>query len=257
MMDSKMPALFIGHGSPMNTIEDNRFRQSWQALSNTLPKAKAILCISAHWETLGVGVTVSLAPNTIHDFYGFPQALFDVQYPAPGSPELAQHIANLLGSDLVHLDSERGFDHGAWSVLQPMYPAADIPVLQLSLDRTRNAASHYELAKKLRPLREQGVLIMGSGNIVHNLRAFDFQQPKAYDWAVAFDQRVRDCIVQKDHAALCHYSSFGQMAALSIPTAEHYLPLLYVLAQQQDDDGLKFFNEEVLSSISMRSLQIG
>ena len=256
-MNQRMPALFIGHGSPMNTIEDNGFRRSWQELGKTLPKAKAILCVSAHWETMGIGVTASPAPTTIHDFYGFPQALFEVRYPAPGKPELAEQIAELLGEDLVHRDAERGLDHGAWSVLQPMYPTAEIPVLQLSLDRTRNAASHYELAKRLRPLREQGILILGSGNIVHNLRVFNFQQTEAYDWATVFDQMVKNCILQKDHAALCNYSSFGQMAALSIPTAEHYLPLLYVLAQQQDDDSLLFFNEEVMSSISMRSLQIG
>ncbi len=256
-MTTRMPALFIGHGSPMNTIEDNEFRRSWQELGKTLPKAKAILCISAHWETMGVAVTASSKPDTIHDFYGFPKALFDVQYPAPGNPELAKTIAELLGPDIVHLDAERGLDHGAWSVLQPMYPAADIPVLQLNLDRTRDATSHYELAKKLTPLREQGVLIIGSGNIVHNLRVFDYEQIQPYDWAATFDLMTKNCILQKDHAALCDYPIFGQMATLSIPTAEHYLPLLYVLAQQQDDDDLKFFNEKVMSSISMRSLQIG
>jgi len=255
-MSTRMPALFIGHGSPMNTIEDNDFRRSWQELGKTLPRAKAILCISAHWETMGVAITASQSSDTIHDFYGFPKALFDVQYPAPGSPELALHIADLLDGENVHLDTERGLDHGAWSVLQPMYPAAEIPVLQLSLDRTRSAAAHYELAKKLKPLREQGVLIIGSGNIVHNLRVFNFEQTKPYDWATVFDQMVKNCILQKDHAALCNYPLFGQMAALSIPTAEHYLPLLYILALQQDGDSLEFFNEEVMSSISMRSLQI-
>jgi len=256
-MTTRMPALFIGHGSPMNTIEDNEFRRSWQVLGKTLPKAKAILCISAHWETMGTAVTASTTPETIHDFYGFPKALFDVQYPAPGNPELAKEIIQLLGPENVNLDTERGLDHGAWSVLQPMYPSAEIPVLQLSLDRTRDAASHYELAKKLRPLREQDVLIVGSGNIVHNLRVFDYQQMRPYDWATVFDLMVKNCISQNDHAALCNYQNFGQMAALSIPTAEHYLPLLYVLAQQQADDELKFFNETVMSSISMRSLQLG
>ncbi|MEO8002950.1 MAG: 4,5-DOPA dioxygenase extradiol [Arenimonas sp.] len=256
-MSALMPALFIGHGSPMNTIEDNEFSRSWLKLGQTLPKPKAILCISAHWETMGASVTASPNPETIHDFYGFPKALFDVQYPAPGSPELANQIANLMNGEKINLDMERGLDHGTWSVLHPMYPAADIPVLQLSLDRTRSTEAHYELAKKLRPLREQGVLIIGSGNIVHNLRVFDFEQTKPYDWATVFDQMVKNCILQKDHAALCNYPLFGQMAALSIPTAEHYLPLLYALAQQQDDDSLVFFNEEVLSSISMRSLRIG
>lgn len=252
-----MPTLFIGHGSPMNTIEDNDFSRSWLKLGHSLPKPKAILCISAHWETMGVSVTAGANPETIHDFYGFPKALFDVQYPAPGSPELAKQIANLMNGEKIYLDVARGLDHGAWSVLHPMYPAADIPVLQLSLDRTRSAEAHYELAKKLRPLREQGVLIIGSGNIVHNLRVFDFEQTKPYDWATVFDQMVKNCILQKDHAALCNYSLFGQMAALSIPTAEHYLPLLYVLALQRDDDQLDFFNEQVLSSISMSSFKIG
>ncbi len=256
-MNTRMPALFIGHGSPMNTIEDNDFRRYWQGLGKRLPKARAILCISAHWETLGLAITASQSPATIHDFYGFPKALFDVQYPAPGNPELAKQIADLMGNEKVHLDSERGLDHGAWSVLQPMYPSAEIPVLQLSLDRSRSAAAHYELAKKLRPLREQGVLIIGSGNIVHNLRVFNFEQTKPYDWATMFDLMVKNCILQKDHAALCNYAGFGQMAGLSIPTAEHYLPLLYVLALQQESDSLEFFNEEVMSSISMRSLQIG
>jgi 4,5-DOPA dioxygenase extradiol len=252
-----MPALFLGHGSPMNAIEDNGFSRSWQVLGNILPKARAILCISAHWETAGLAVTASYTPNTIHDFYGFPKALFDVEYPAPGHPELAHQIADLLGPETVRLDTDRGFDHGAWSILRPMFPAADIPVLQLSLDRNRDASSHYELAKKLRPLRKQGILIIGSGNIVHNLRAFKFEETQPYDWATLFDQKVRDTILQKDHDALCHYSNLGQMAALSIPTAEHYLPLLYVLALQQDDDELIFFNDTVISSISMRSLQIG
>lgn len=256
-MSQRLPALFVGHGSPMNTIEDNEFRRSWRALGKALPKPKAILCISAHWETMGVGITASPKPETIHDFYGFPKALFDVQYPALGHPEIARQIDDLLVGENVHLDSERGLDHGVWSVLQPMYPNADIPVLQLSLDRTKNATSHYELAKKLRPLREQGVLILGSGNIVHNLRVFDFEQTQPYDWALIFDQMIKNCILQKDHAALCNFSVFGEMAKLSIPTAEHYLPLLYVLAQQQDDEALNFFNEAVVSSISMRSLQIG
>lgn len=256
-MKPLIPALFLGHGSPMNAIEDNVFSRSWRELGTVLPKPRAILCISAHWETMGVGITASESLDTIHDFYGFPKALFDTQYRAPGDPELAKQIIDLLHPEIAHLDTERGLDHGAWSVLQPMYPTADIPVVQLSLDRTRTAQSHYELAKKLRPLRELGVLIVGSGNIVHNLRVFDFNETRTYDWASAFDQTVMHCILQKDHAALCDYSKFGQMAALSIPTAEHYLPLLYVLAQQQENESLRFFNAEVMSSISMRSLQIG
>jgi 4,5-DOPA dioxygenase extradiol len=256
-MPALMPAIFIGHGSPMNAIEDNTFRRSWQYLGLSLPTPKAILCISAHWETRGIGITSSPQPSTIHDFYGFPKALFDVQYPVPGSPELTTRIANLLNGENVYLDPERGFDHGVWGVLQPMYPKANIPIVQLSLDATRNAASHYALAKKLQPLREQGILIIGSGNVVHNLRALNFSDQQPYDWANNFDHMVKSCILQKEHSALCHYENFGQMSALSIPTAEHYLPLLYVLAQQRDDDAVSFFNETVLSSISMRSVQIG
>jgi 4,5-DOPA dioxygenase extradiol len=252
-----MPTIFIGHGSPMNAIEDNAFRRSWQNLGQRLPTPKAILCISAHWETRGIAISTSPKPGTIHDFYGFPKALFDVQYPAPGSPELANEIADLLADKAVYFDPERGFDHGVWSVLQPMYPQANIPIVQLSLDTARNAASHYELARKLQPLREQGILVIGSGNIVHNLRAFNSNDLQPYEWANSFDHTVKQCILQKEHSALCHYENFGEMTALSIPSAEHYLPLLYVLAQQRDGDAVSFFNETVLSSISMRSVHIG
>jgi 4,5-DOPA dioxygenase extradiol len=256
-MSLRMPCLFVGHGSPMNAIEDNPFRRSWQHLGQHLPTPKAILCISAHWETPGIWITSSPQARTIHDFQGFPKALFDMQYPAPGSPELVNNIMNLLRTEKVDIDPERGLDHGVWGVLQPMYPEASIPIVQLSLDTTRNAKAHYELAKKLQPLREQGVLIIGSGNIVHNLRTLNFRDLQPYDWADSFDQMVKQSIEQKNHDALCNYENFGLMAALSIPTVEHYLPLLYVLAQQHDDDKLNFFNETVLSSISMRSLQIG
>jgi len=253
----KMPVIFLGHGSPMNAIEDNDFRRSWQALGKRLPRPKAILCISAHWETRGVYVTASEHPETIHDFYGFPKALFDVHYRAPGSPALAHRVAELLTGVRVHQDAGRGLDHGVWSVLGPMYPEADIPVVQLSLSILQPGAWHYDLAKALVPLREEGVLIVGSGNIVHNLRLFRFNDPKPLDWAVRFDEDIAERISQRHHEGLLGYETLGPDALLSIPTPEHYLPLLYVLALQNDDDAVSFFNEQVLGSIAMRSVVIG
>jgi len=254
---STLPVLFIGHGSPMNTIEDNQFRRHWQALGNRLPKPKAILCISAHWETRGIFVSASAQPETIHDFHGFPKPLFDVRYRAPGSLDLAHRVAGLLAPERVHLDFERGLDHGAWGVLQPMYPEADIPVVQLSLSILKPGAWHYDLAKMLSPLRDEGVLIFGSGNIVHNLHLFRFNNPTPYDWATRFDEDVAERISGGHHEGLLGYETLGPDALLSIPTPEHYLPLLYVLALRREDDEVSFFNEEVIGSISMRSLVIG
>jgi 4,5-DOPA dioxygenase extradiol len=252
-----MPVLFLGHGSPMNAIEDNEFRRGWQALGKKLRKPKAILCISAHWETRGVFVTGGERPETIHDFNGFPRALFDVQYRAPGSPELAHRVIELLDGIRAHADPNRGLDHGAWSVLQPMFPDADIPVVQLSLSVLQPGAWHYDLAKALAPLRHEGVLIVGSGNIVHNLRFFKFNDPAAYDWAVRFDEDVAEHIATGHHEGLLGYETLGTDALLAIPTPEHYLPLLYILALQRDGDEVEFFNEQVVSSISMRSMVIG
>lgn len=257
MSPTKMPVLFLGHGSPMNAIEDNPWRRSWQRLGTLLPRPKAILCVSAHWETRGVYVTATATPETIHDFYGFPRALFDVRYGAPGSPALAQRVAELLHGTRVHLDAGRGLDHGAWAVLQPMYPAADIPIVQLSLSILQPGAWHYDLAKQLAPLRDEGVLIVGSGNIVHNLRLFRFHESKPHDWALRFDEEVAGRIETAHHEGLLGYETLGPDALLSVPTPEHYLPLLYVLAQQQADDSVQFFNAEVQSAISMRSLLIG
>ncbi|WP_028007157.1 4,5-DOPA dioxygenase extradiol [Solimonas flava] len=259
MSAARMPALFIGHGSPMNAIEDNAFRRRWQALGRELPKPRAILCISAHWETRGIYLGATAMPETIHDFYGFPKALFDVRYPAPGSPSLAQRVADLLQAQhTVHLDPGRGLDHGAWSVLLALCPRADVPVVQLSLDMRQPAAFHYGLGRALAPLRDEGVLVLGSGNAVHNLYVFDFHQPQPYGWALECDARWRRSLEAGDHAALIDYAlNFGDNARLAVPTAEHYFPLLYPLALQQPGEALRLFNTAVLSSLSMSSFVIG
>lgn len=256
-MTAPMPIVFLGHGSPMNAIEDNDFRRSWQNLGKRLPRPKAILCVSAHWETRGVYVTASEHPETIHDFGGFPKALFAVRYPAPGSPALAHRVAELIDTARMHLDPERGLDHGAWSVLGPMYPEADIPVVQLSLAVLKPGAWHYDLAKALAPLRDEGVLIVGSGNIVHNLRMYRFNDATPYDWALRFDEDIAERIGAGRHDGLLGYETLGSDALLSIPTPEHYLPLLYVLALQREGETVSFFNDQVTSAISMRSVLIG
>jgi 4,5-DOPA dioxygenase extradiol len=253
----KTPVLFIGHGSPMNAIEDNEFRRGWQNLAASLPKPKAILCISAHWETDGVFVTASEQPETIHDFYGFPQALFDVRYNAPGSPELAKRITRLVKYAEVKHDNNWGLDHGAWSVLLPMYPDADIPVVQLSLDRTQPHSFHYKLAKELAPLRDEGVMIIASGDIVHNLRMFSFRDSNPYDWAVRFNEKIKELILTGKHEEIIDYKAIGHDAVLSVPTPEHYLPLLYTIALQEQGEQISFFNDKAISSISMTSVMIG
>ena len=252
-----MPVLFLGHGSPMNAIEDNDFRRSWQALGKRLRRPKSILCVSAHWETRGVYVTGSEHPDTIHDFNGFPRALFDVRYPAPGSPALARRVAELLDPVRVHIDPARGLDHGAWGVLQPMYPEADIPVVQLSLSVLQPGAWHYDLARALAPLRDEGVLVVASGNIVHNLRLFKYKDSAPLDWAQRFDEDVAEHIATGHHDGLLGYETLGSDALLAIPTPEHYLPLLYVLALQREGDPVEFFNDEVRSAMSMRSVLVG
>ena len=240
----------------MNAIEENEFSQAWIEAGQTLPRPRAILCISAHWETSGTLVTAMEQPRTIHDFGGFPRALYEKTYPAPGSPELARLIQETVQKAEIRLDHAWGLDHGTWSVLCQMFPAADIPVVQLSLDRSKEPASHYELGKELRELRDQGILILGSGNIVHNLRIATFQD-KQYDWAIEFDETIKRLIVSSDHDSIIHYRELGQAASLAIPTNEHYLPLLYILALQEQGEHVRFFNERVtLGSISMRSLWI-
>jgi len=257
--DTPMPALFVGHGSPMYAISDNLFSRSWAELGHKLPKPEAILCISAHWESDGVRLSGGEQPPTIHDFSGFPQTLFEVEYPAPGSPELATLIAGQLhdlpASIDVVIDRGRGLDHGAWAVLKSIYPQADVPVVQLSLDRNRKPAWHYELGKRLAWLRSRGVLVIGSGNIVHNLSDLVWQEGVHHEWATRFDAAIAAAIEAGDHEAVIHYDQLGEDVRRAVPTAEHFLPLLYVLAMQQPQDRLSFFNAEVgMGSISMRSL---
>ena len=255
-----MPALFVGHGSPMNAIEENVFSNAWRAAATALPVPRAILCVSAHWETEGTFVTAMTQPKTIHDFYGFPGELYQVQYPAPGSPELAERVRSLVTSTAVRADDgySWGLDHGAWSVLRRMYPRADIPVVQLSLDRTQHPRFHYDLAAELLPLRSEGVLIVGSGNIVHNLRLLQWDALEPYPWAAEFDTLATELILAGEHDRLVAYPTLGEAARLSIPTNEHYLPLLYALALQQPGEPVSFFAEGLIyGSISMRSLKIG
>jgi len=255
-----MPAIFVGHGNPLNAIEETAFVAAWRETAARMPRPKAILCISAHWETEGSFVTSMAHPKTIHDFYGFPDELYRVQYPAPGSPELAGRVQELVGSTAVRLDDgySWGLDHGAWSVLRRMYPEADIPVVQLSLDRSQHPRFHYDLAAELVPLRQEGVLVVGSGNLVHNLRLLDWGADSPYSWAAEFDRLAAKLILAGEHDRLVAYPAMGEAARLAIPTNEHYLPLLYTLALQQPGEDVSFFAEGVVyGSISMRSVQIG
>jgi len=253
---SRMPALFIGHGSPMNAIEDNEFSRTWAEWGRSLPTPKAILCISAHWQTIGTEITAMEKPRTIHDFYGFPQALFDIDYPALGSPVLAEHIRAIMKQTPIKLNDDWGLDHGCWSVLCHLFPDADIPVMQLSMASNRTPEWHYELGKALRWLRNEGVLIIGSGNIVHNLSKLVWND-SALDWALAFEQRIKQLIIQHDHQAIIQYQQLGSYAQLAVPTPEHFLPLLYILGLQEDDEQIEFFNEKTtLGAISMLSLQV-
>lgn len=252
-----MPVLFIGHGSPTNAIEDNEFSQAWAETAKAIAKPKAIICVSAHWETAGTRVTAMERPRTIHDFYGFPRELFEMDYPVPGDPVLARLVRQTVRKTEVGLDLDRGLDHGVWSVLSRMYPEADIPVIQLSLDNTKGPEFHYELGKELKTFRERGILIIGSGNIVHNLRQMVWDAT-AYDWAVEFDMMMKEFILSRDHDEIIDYPKLGRAAQLSVPTNEHFLPLLYVLSLQDEGDGIKFFTETVtLGSVSMRSLMLG
>ncbi len=256
--EQRMPVMFAGHGSPMNAIEDNEFSRAWKQLGTVLPLPKAILCVSAHWMTSGnTFVTAMDKPKTIHDFGGFPPALFAAQYPAPGAVTFAVETIGLVDVTKIHPSHDWGLDHGCWSVLLPMFPKADIPVFQLSLDLNKPPQWHYNLALQLKTLRDKGVLIVGSGNIVHNLGIMKWGDT-AYDWALEFDQWSKDCISSGNHQALIDYSKKGKVAQLAIPTNEHYLPLLYTLALQDKKDQLSFFNEKtVMGSVSMRSLLLG
>ncbi|MGW8317053.1 MAG: 4,5-DOPA-extradiol-dioxygenase [Bacteroidales bacterium] len=251
-----MPVLFVGHGNPMNAILENEFTEGWRQMGKLL-QPKAVLCVSAHWETRGTRVTMTPKPKTIHDFGGFPPALYKVQYPAPGAPQLASEVIEEVRSRSVQEDHEWGLDHGTWSVLVKMFPGATLPVFQLSLDYGMTLEEHYALAGELSFLRRRGVLIIGSGNIVHNLRMAQWENNEPYDWAMDFDEQVKSFILDHNHAALIEGGGLSREAGLSIPTPEHYLPLLYALAQQEDGESVSFFNEKVdMGSISMRSLLI-
>ncbi|MDQ7948885.1 MAG: 4,5-DOPA dioxygenase extradiol [Pedobacter sp.] len=255
-----MPVLFIGHGSPMNGIETNEFSGSWEALAGQIPLPKAVLVVSAHWFTPGTKITAMDFPPTIHDFGGFPQALFDVNYPAPGHPALAREAAALITSDQLVLDHDWGLDHGAWTIIRHMYPKADIPVLQLSIDYRKSGKEHYELAKELMALRSKGVLILGSGNMVHNLRLMNWEMINGggYDWALSLNEKFKELILDQDHVPLINYGQLGSAAQLAIPTPEHYLPLLYTLGLQQANEEATLFNDKAVGgSLTMTSVKIG
>lgn len=259
----KMPVLFVGHGSPMNAIEENRFTKQMNALGSSLERPNAILMISAHWETKGTFVTAQDTPPTIHDFGGFPQALFDSQYPAPGSQWLEDETIKAITSTNVSASEEWGLDHGAWSVLKNVYPNADIPVIQLSLDYSQGPQYHYDLAKQLAGLRTKGVLIMGSGNMVHNLgrvslKSRDFNESYGFDWAIEANDTFKKLITSKEHSSLINYKDLGNAIKLAVPTPEHYLPLLYTLALQDDKDSVSFFNDDAIGgSLTMTGVMIG
>ncbi len=257
----KMPVLFLGHGSPMNAIEENEFVRGFRNAAKDIPKPKALLVVSAHWETIGSFVTAMEKPRTIHDFGGFPKALFDVQYPAPGSPQLARETQSLVKKTNVGLDLQWGLDHGTWSVVKHLYPKADVPVIQMSLDYTQPASYHYELAKELYRLRSKGVLIVGSGNMVHNLGMLAWDKlnegPYGFDWAIEANEKMKKFILKEDHKSLIQYKSLGKSFDLAIPSPEHYLPLLYVLAQQDSRDRIQIFNDKpVAGSLTMTSVKI-
>jgi len=256
-MIERMPVLFMGHGSPMNAIEDNEFSRAWIEAGKLLPQPEGILCLSAHWETSGTQVTAMEKPRTIYDFYGFPPELYALSYPAPGAQTLAQRIRNLIGPAEIASNLTWGLDHGAWSVLTRLFPKADVPVVQLSLDVNIPAQAHYDLGKKLQALREEGVLIIGSGNIVHNLRMVVFEDT-AYDWAVDFDGKVKHWILDDNHEPIIHYEKQGRSAELAINSAEHYKPLLYCLGAKESGESVRFFAAKVWGgSLSMRCVWIG
>jgi 4,5-DOPA dioxygenase extradiol len=259
-MGELLPAIFFGHGNPMNAVRNNAYTEGWSRTGRTIPRPRAILSISAHWFVPGTGVTVATSPRTIHDFGGFPEELYQVQYPAPGDAVLAGRVQTLLAPLEVRLDSAWGLDHGTWSVLRHVYPDADIPVVQLSIDRGKPASFHFEIGKRLASLREEGVLILGSGNLVHNLNAYAWgrSMPDPYDWAVRFETEAKAMMVAGEYKPLIDYETLGPEALLSIPTPDHYLPLLYVLATRQQGERIAFPIEGVDGgSISMLAVQVG
>jgi len=259
-MSKPMPAVFFGHGNPMNALDRNEYTEGWSRIGSQLPRPKAILCVSAHWYLSATLVTAQERPRTIHDFGGFPRELHEVEYPAPGDPELAHRVKDLLAPVSVGLDTRWGLDHGTWSVLCHAFPEADVPVIQLSIDETQPAEFHYETAKRLSGLRDEGVLIAGSGNLVHNLHAYAWgrQQVEPLDWAVRFEERARELLLAGDHRPLIAYETLGRDATLSVPTPDHYLPLLYVIAQMREGEQVSFPAEGFDGgSVSMLSVQVG
>lgn len=249
----RMPVLFIGHGSPMNAIEDNEYTKSWEEIGRLLPKPKAILAISAHWYTEGTKITGDEHPKTIYDMYGFPKALYEIKYEAKGSLDLAQTIINMV-SNPVTLDKSWGYDHGTWSILVKMFPDRDVPVVQLSVNKRLPAQVHYEIGRELKALRDQGVLIMGSGNVVHNLSMVDWSMEGGYDWADAFDQYVKENILKHNYEKVIGYETAGEGALKSVPTPEHYYPLLYILGAADEKDRIEVYNDKrEMGALSMTS----
>jgi len=259
-MTDQMPTIFLGHGNPMNALAKNSYTEGWAAIGKSIPRPRAVLAVSAHWYIPACAVTVHSAPPTIHDFGGFPQELYEVNYPAPGSPELARRVQHLLSPVSVALDQNWGLDHGTWSVLTHVFPNADIPVVQLSIDWSQPPSFHYELGKRLTAMREEGVLVIGSGNLVHNLHSYAWGKEgvQPFDWAVRFEQQVRELLLNKDDARLVAYEELGRDAMLSIPTPDHFLPLLYVLGLRREQDQISFPVQGVDGgSVSMLAIQIG
>jgi 4,5-DOPA dioxygenase extradiol len=259
-MSAILPAIFFGHGNPMNAVSDNIYTAGWRKIGEQTPRPKAILSISAHWFVPGTGVTISTAPKTIHDFGGFPRKLYQVQYPAPGDPDLARRVHKMLQPLPVSFDSSWGLDHGTWSVLKHVYPDANVPVVQLSIDETQPASFHFEIGRRLAPLRAEGVLIVGSGNLVHNLHAYAWgrHMPDPYDWAIRFEQEAKEMMVAEEYEPLIDYEKLGPEAKLSIPTPDHYLPLLYVIGARQAGEAISFPVEGVDGgSISMLTVRVG
>jgi len=259
-MAESMPAIFFGHGNPMNAVSRNEYTEGWASVGREIPRPAAVLCVSAHWYLPATLVTAQIAPRTIHDFGGFPRELYEVQYPAPGDPQLAARVRDLLAPTPVGLEESWGLDHGAWSVLCHVFPDADVPVIQLAIDETQPASFHYELGRRLAPLRDEGVLVMGSGNLVHNLHAYGWgrHNVEPFDWAVRFEELARASLLAGDHAPLVAYESLGRDAMLSAPTPDHYLPLLYVIATQREGDEISFPVEGFDGgSISMLTIKVG
>lgn len=257
----RMPVLFLGHGNPMNAIEENEYVQGFRTIAKTLPKVKAVICVSAHWYTRGTMVTAMPMPKTIYDFGGFPDALYQVKYPAPGDPELAKQTKDLIKKTTVGLDQDWGLDHGAWTVLKHIFPKADVPVIQLSIDYTKPAQYHFELAKELMSLRDKGILIVGSGNIVHNLYQVDFNRMNdnyGYDWAIEAREKVNSLLIKNDLQSIVNYDKLGKALQLAAPTPDHFLPLIYMLGLKTEKDKTEFYNDKLLAgSLSMTSVKFG